>query len=374
MSNRTERDYYEVLGVERDASQDVIKKAYRKLAMKYHPDQNPGDKEAEDKFKEAAAAYEVLSNTEKRSMYDRFGHAGVGGPSGGAGPQFHDVGDIFEAFGDIFGDFFGGGGGRSRRGSRNGPRRGSDLRYMLEVELSDVLNGADSPIEFKTEDACSKCHGSGAEPGTSPQTCPTCGGAGQVVRSQGFFSMATPCPKCAGRGQIIQDPCKTCHGKGRVVAERKLKVHIPPGVDNGTQLRLSGEGEGGERGGPAGDLYVEIRVKPHPIFERRDQDLYARLDITYLQALLGGDVQVETLKGEKTVSIPRGIQVGEEIKLAGEGLPSLRGHRHGHLHYLVNVVFPKKLQKEEEKLLRDIAEIKGEDIAKKGEKSGFFGF
>ncbi len=363
-----ERDYYEILGVSRDADGDVLKKAYRRLAMQFHPDKNPGNKEAEEKFKEAAVAYEVLSDREKRSRYDRFGHAGVNG-MGAGGPHFQDVGDIFNAFGDIFGDFFAG--PRGRRGGTRA-RRGADLRYLLEIELKEVLTGAEKPIQFRCEDSCGTCKGSGAEPGTSTETCPTCGGSGQVVRTQGFFSMATTCPKCSGSGQIIPKPCKTCKGRGRVEAERKLMVHVPAGVDTGTQLRLTGEGEGGERGGPNGDLYVEIRVADHPIFEREGEHLLAKLEISYLQAMLGSEMKVDTLTGQEVIHVPKGSQYGDRIRLAGRGLPSLRGHRIGDLFFELHIVFPTKLSKDEEKLLRQIAESKGESV--ESQKAGFFGF
>ena len=252
------RDYYEVLGVDKAADASTLKKAYRKLAMKFHPDKNPDNKEAEDKFKEAAEAYEVLSNTEKRAKYDRFGHSAPGGFGGGQG--FHDASDIFSAFGDIFGDFFGGAGGPGGgRGRRNGPRRGADLRYYLDVELKDVLNGAKQQIEFDSENSCGKCSGSGAKSGSTPATCNTCGGAGQVIRQQGFFQMASTCHTCRGEGQVIKDPCAPCQGTGRKTVHKKLMVNVPAGVDVGTQLRLTDEGEGGYKGGPAGDLYVEIR-------------------------------------------------------------------------------------------------------------------
>lgn len=364
---KTERDYYEILGVERSADGDTIKKAYRRLAMQYHPDKNPGDSAAEDKFKEAATAYEILSDQSKRERYDRFGHAGVN--SGMGGPHFHDVGDIFSAFGDIFGDIFG---AQQRGRGGNRPGRGADLRYVLEIELTEVLTGIDRPITFRCADSCEPCKGSGAEPGTSPERCTTCGGSGQIIRSQGFFQMATPCSQCRGTGQMIKSPCKKCKGRGRVEVERKLMIHVPPGVDNGTQLRLSGEGEGGERGGPNGDLYVEIGVKPDARFERERDHLYGQLQITYLQALLGGEIEVETLTDKTTVQIPRGSQYGDQIKLAGKGLPSLKGHRTGDLFYELHVVFPKKLNKEEEKLLRQIAENKGESVSTTS--ASFFNF
>jgi molecular chaperone DnaJ len=369
-----DRDYYEVLGVSRDADADTLKKAYRRLAMQFHPDQNPDNKEAEDKFKEAAFAYEVLSDKDKRARYDRFGHAGVNqGAGGGPGSHFHDASDIFEAFGDIFGDFFAGsraGGGRKSGGQR--AKRGADLRYLLEVDLNDVLTGAEKPIQFRCEESCETCSGLGAETGTKVENCSTCGGSGQVVRTQGFFSMASTCPKCRGTGQIIPNPCKKCKGRGRVEVDRKLMVHVPAGVDNGTQLRLTSEGEGGTRGGPAGDLYVEMRVKPNPKFERENENLFAKLEITYIQAILGAEVKVDTLTEGEIIHVPRGSQYGDRIKLSGKGLPSLRGHRVGDLYYELHVSFPKKLDKEEEKLLRQIAETKGESVP--DHKAGFFGF
>ena len=360
------RDFYEILAVAREADADTIKKAYRKMAMQFHPDKNPGDKAAEDKFKECARAYEVLSNVDSRARYDRFGHQGVEGPGGGSrggGPQFQDVGDIFEAFGDIFGDFFGGaqgqGGGRKRGGGAGGgAARGNDLRYMLEIELKDVIDGVQIPIEFQCEEGCKDCSGTGAQAGSSVDICTGCGGRGQVVRTQGFFSMATTCPQCRGQGSVVKNPCKGCRGKGRVSVDRKLLVKVPAGVDTGTQLRMTGEGEAGVRGGPAGDLYVELRVKPNPKYEREDNQLYAQLEVTYLQALLGDEVEFETLRGPKKVAVPKGCQYAQQIKLSGEGLPSLRGSRVGDLTLVVKVTLPKKLGKEEEKLLRQIAELK----------------
>ena len=368
------RDYYEILGVEKNAEPDAIKKAYRKLAMQFHPDKNPGNKEAEDKFKEAARAYEVLSDQAKRQRYDRFGHQGVDGPGGGGGHQFHDAADIFEAFGDIFGDFFGqqqGRGGQRGR-SQGGPRRGNDLRYIMQIELKDVLESSQKPISFESEEDCKPCAGAGAEPGSKVETCGTCGGRGQVVRSQGFFQMATACPTCQGKGQMIKNPCRSCKGAGRVAVEKKLLVTVPAGVDNGTQLRMTGEGEPGAKGGPAGDLYVELRVKPDDRFEREGSNLYAELEISYLTAILGGEMEVETLRGKKSLQIPKGVQYGEQVKMPGDGLPSLRGARMGDLIYLVKVVLPKKLNKEEEKLLQQIAELKGQSTSK--DKPGFFGF
>jgi molecular chaperone DnaJ len=273
------------------------------------------------------------------------------------GPHFQDVGDIFSAFGDIFGDFFGQGraGGGSR--SRTGPQRGSDLRYVLEIELKDVISGVEKPISFESEDACKECDGSGAQAGSQPEVCSTCGGRGQVVRAQGFFSMATTCPKCRGQGVEIKNPCKKCRGAGRTAVHRKILVTVPAGVDNGTQLRMTGEGESGVRGGPQGDLYIDLRIKPDARFERDGAHLLAELEVSYLQAILGGEVEVETLRGSRTVTIPKGSQFGQQVRLHGEGLPSLRGSRLGDLIYILKVVMPKKLSREEEKLLRQLADL-----------------
>lgn len=367
-----QRDYYEILGVTRDADADTIKKAYRKLAMQFHPDRNPGNKEAEEKFKEAAGAYDVLSNPQKKAQYDRFGHDAFTG-RGGGGAGFQDMDDIFSNFGDIFGDFFGGGmGGQQRqRRSRNEPRRGSDLRYVTEVTLKDVITGLEKEIEFDTDKNCDDCKGTGAEKGSQVTTCSMCGGSGQVVRSQGFFAMASTCPNCQGQGTVIKNPCKTCKGKGRVNEHRKIRLNIPAGVDTGTRLRVATEGEGGYMGGPPGDLFVEIRVKPHNLFERRGEDLIAELSVPYVQILLGAEVEVTTVMGKATVNIPKGIQPGENVKLAGEGLPSLRGNRRGDIYYQVTVQLPEKLHKDEEKLLREIAKAKGLNVA--SESGGIFG-
>lgn len=349
------RDCYEVLGVAKDANADDIKKAYRKLAVQFHPDKNPGNKEAEEKFKEAASAYEILSDPEKRARYDRFGHQGAAGGGGG----FHDMEDIFSQFGDIFGDLFGGGSStRSRRS--NQPRRGADLRYLTEITLKDVLTGLEKEIEFETDENCSGCNGSGADKNSQVSVCNTCGGSGQVVTRQGFFSMATTCPQCRGEGKTIKNPCRSCRGDGRVQAKRKISLNIPPGVDNGTRLRVSGEGEGGVRGGPPGDLYVEIRVKDHDFFERDGDHLFARLKIPYVKMLLGGEHHVETLDGEDEITIPKLCTPGATVKLNGQGLPSLRGSRRGDIHFEVIPQFPQKLSAEEEALLKQIAQLSGE--------------
>lgn len=371
------RDYYEILGVEKTADADVLKKAYRKMAMQFHPDRNPGDKKAEDSFKEAAEAYEVLSNAEKKAQYDRFGHqAFQGGRSGfGGAGGFQDAGDIFSQFGDIFGDIFGGGGGgfsqqggRSR--NRNSPRKGSDLRFVTEIELAEVISGKEQQIEFETETNCGDCSGSGAAKGSSAITCRVCSGTGQVVRQQGFFTMASTCHKCHGSGESIDTPCIKCEGKGRTEVKRKIKVTLPPGVDNGTRLRVANEGEGGYKGGPNGDLYVEVRLKEHDIFEREGDHVFAELDVPYTQFLLGGDINTEALDGDVEVKIPRGSEPGAKIKVQGRGMPSLRGSRRGDLYFTLNVEFPDKMSAEEEDLIRQIAELNKIKVSAK--KKGFF--
>lgn len=371
----TKRDYYEILGVEKSADADTLKKAYRKLAMQFHPDRNPGDKAAEESFKQAAEAYEVLSNAEKRAQYDRFGHQafqGGRGGFGGGGGGFHDMNDIFSQFGDVFGDIFGGGGGfsQSRGRNRNAPRKGADLRFVTEIEMAEVITGKEQQIEFETEAGCNDCAGTGAEKGSAPVTCHVCRGTGQVVRQQGFFTMASTCHKCHGSGEAIEKVCKTCDGRGRVEAKRKIKVTIPPGVDNGTRLRVGNEGEGGYKGGPNGDLFVEIRVKDHDVFEREGDHLFATLDVSYLQFLLGGHVTTETLDGDVEVEIPRGAKQADRIKVSGRGMPSLRGARRGDLYFNLNVEFPRKLTDEEEKLIRELAELSQTKVTAK--KKGFF--
>lgn len=351
------RDYYEILGVERNADQDTIKKAYRKLAIQFHPDKNPGNKEAEEKFKEAASAYEVLGDPDKRARYDRFGHSAFG--QGGGGQGFSDVEDIFANFGDIFGDLFGMGGGARSQRSRNQPRRGSDLRYLTEVTLAEVISGVERDIEFDTEETCESCKGSGAERGSTPETCSTCGGHGQVRVSQGFFQMATTCPTCHGQGKVVKNPCKQCRGNGRQKQHRKIKITIPPGVDTGTRLRVSGEGEGGYLSGPSGDLYVEIRVADDERFEREGEHLYTKFQAPYLQLLLGGEVEIDTVTGTAQLEIPRGTQVGETLKISGQGVPSLRSGRRGDLYIQIGVEFPQKLSKKEEELLKQLADLQG---------------
>lgn len=363
------RDYYEVLGVEKSSDQDTIKKAYRKLAMQFHPDKNPGNKEAEEKFKEAASAYEVLSSPDKRAKYDRFGHSAFGQGGGG----FQDAEDIFANFSDIFGDFFGGMGGPrgARQRNPNGPARGSDLRYICEIELKDVIHGLSKDIEFETDESCSECSGSGAAKGSEAETCGSCHGRGQVVAQQGFFTVATTCPTCHGAGKIVRNPCEKCRGRGRTKVKRKIRVTIPAGVDTGTQLRVSNEGEGGHRGGPAGDLYVEIRVNEDDRFQRHGLDLLAPLEVSYVQALLGAEMEVETLDGDVKITVPAGSNDGERIRVDKKGVPSLRGGGRGSLYFEVQVEVPKKLTKEEEKLLREIAKARGEEVL--APKKGLFG-
>ena len=360
---QSERDYYEILGVTRDATADVLKKAYRKMALQFHPDKNPGNPEAEEKFKEAANAYDILSNPEKRARYDRFGHEAFKG--GGAGYQ--NVDDIFSNFSDIFGDFFGGGfgaggGGGGRRSRQTGPGRGADLRYRTEMTLEEVVAGMEKEVEFETDASCDTCHGTGAKKGSSASTCGTCGGQGQVIARQGFFQVATTCPTCAGSGQIIKEKCEPCVGKGRVKAKRKIRVTIPAGVDTGTQLRVSNEGEGGYRGGPNGDLYVEIQVRNHERFEREGSHLYSELQVSYLQAVLGTEVDFQGIDGTEAVKVPAGTQPGARLKVPGRGIPMLRSKGRGDLILAVDVTIPVKLSKEEEKLLRQIALDREEDV------------
>ncbi len=367
----SKRDYYEVLGVDKSSDPTVIKKAYRKLAMKYHPDKNPDNKEAEDKFKEAAEAYEVLSNDEKKARYDRFGHAGFQGMGGGGPGGFADASDIFENFSDIFGDFFGGaaGGGFSRGGSRSQkprPKRGSDLRYFLDISLKDSLEGTKKEITFNSDEDCQTCDGSGAEPGKSATTCDHCGGSGQVIQRQGFFTMATTCPSCRGAGTVIKDPCKQCSGGGRLERPRKIQVTVPAGVESGSQLRLSGEGDGGHLGGGDGDLYVVVKVQDHPKFYREGLDLVSDLEVSYLQSILGTEVEVETLSSTVNVEVPLGTQSGDEVRVKKSGFPSLRGRTKGDIRFKMKVKIPKSLTKKEEKLLREIAEEKGEKVKPKG--------
>lgn len=354
------RDYYEVLGVSRNASEKEIKTAYRKLALQYHPDRNPGDKEAEDKFKEAAEAYEVLHDPQKRSIYDQYGHQGLEG-SGFSG--FGGFEDIFSSFSDIFEDFFGFGTGR--RGGRSRVHKGSDLRYDLTLDFMEAAFGVEKEIHLEKMEPCTACEGSGAEPGTQPETCRTCNGIGQVSRSQGFFTVRTTCPQCRGEGRVIAHPCAQCGGRGQEAVQKTVSLKIPAGVDNGSRLRLTGEGEGGLHGGPPGDLYVFIRVQPHEFFHRSDNDVACQIPISFIQAALGDTITIPTLEGEKDIDIPKGTQPGDVLRLSGEGIPSLRGKRRGDQIIQVIVKTPTNLSKKQETLLREFSKIESKKLTNK---------
>jgi molecular chaperone DnaJ len=355
-------DYYEILGVQRSASEQEIKSAYRKMALKYHPDRNPGDKQAEEKFKEAAEAYSVLGDPDKRGRYDRFGHAGVGGAGAGFDPT------IFEGFGDILGDFFGFGDIFGRRG--HGPRRGSDLRYNLELSFAEAAFGTETQIQIPRNETCSACRGSGSAPGTQPTSCPNCRGAGQVTYQQGFFSVARTCGRCRGVGRIVTTPCQTCKGHGVVPIERKLQLKIPPGVDTGSQLRISGEGEPGAAGGPPGDLYVVLRVQEHEVFRREDAHLFCEVPITFAQAALGATIEVPTPEGESaSLGIPAGTQTGTSFKIRGRGVPHLGHKGRGDLHVTVRVTVPRKLNAEQRKLVEQLGKTLLEEAEPERERS-----
>jgi len=346
----SKRDYYETLGVEKNASEAEIKKAFKRMAMKFHPDRNPDNKEAEEKFKEAKEAYDVLTDAQKRSAYDQFGHAGVDASAGmGGAGGFAGGASFSDIFGDVFGDIFGG--GRGRGGSR--AYRGDDLQYNLELKLEDAVRGTSVDIRIPTHVGCDECGGSGAKKGTTPATCPTCGGVGQVRMQQGFFSLQQTCPRCHGSGKIITDPCDKCHGQGRVQKHKTRAVKIPAGVDSGDRIRLSGEGEAGELGGPPGDLYVQIRVRPHPIFERDGQDLYCEVPINLVTATLGGELEVPTLDGRVKLKIPAETQSGKQFRLRGKGVRSVRGSQVGDLMCRVQVETPVNLTKRQKELLEE---------------------
>lgn len=356
----SKRDYYEVLGVSRDVDGKELKKAYRKLAMKYHPDRNPDDKDADEKFKEATEAYEILGDEQKRAAYDQYGHAGVdpnaagGGGFGGGGANFSDI------FGDVFGDIFGGGGG-GRGGSRGGPQRGSDLRYTMELSLEEAVRGIEKKIRVPTLVSCETCDGSGAKPGTSPKTCSTCQGSGQIRMQQGFFAVQQTCPACRGQGTMIEDPCNSCHGRGVKEETKTLSVKIPPGVDTGDRIRLSGEGEAGAMGGPAGDLYVQVSVKEHHLFQRDGRNLYCEVPISIVDAALGGELEIPTLEGRVKLRIPEETQSGKMFRLRGKGVAPVRGGAPGDLLCRVQVETPVKLNNDQKDLLRQFqASLKGE--------------
>lgn len=352
----SQRDYYEVLGVDRDVSDADLKKAFRRLAMKYHPDRNPGDEEAEHNFKEAKEAFDVLSDANKRAAYDQFGHAGV---NQGPGQGGFSPGGFGDAFSDIFGDIFGGGGRSSRA------RRGADLQYNLELSLEDAVNGTTVTIKVPTLKHCTTCSGSGAKPGTTADTCATCAGHGQVRMQQGFFSVQQTCPECRGSGQTISDPCETCHGMGRVKEHKSLSVEVPAGVDNGDRIRLSGEGEAGEHGNPAGDLFVQIHVKPHAIFERDDADLFCEVPISFVTAALGGELEVPSLGGRLNLKIPAGTQTHKLFRMRGKGVKPVRGSQTGDLICRVIVETPVKLTSQQKELLEEFRTSMGGKAAHK---------
>ncbi len=360
----TKRDYYEVLEVTRSASGEEIKKSYRTLALKYHPDRNKGDDEAEERFKEAAEAYEVLSNQEKRQVYDRFGHAGLQ-QSGYRG--FRDFDDIFSSFGDIFEEFFGFG---ARGARRNTVRRGADLRYDLNISFMDAAFGKEMEIDISKHETCRTCAGSGAKEGSRPEVCSTCNGRGQVTRSQGFFTISTTCPNCQGSGTIITSPCETCRGIGRVLTPKTLSIKIPPGVDTGSRLRLTNEGEAGDLGAPPGDLYVFLHVEQHERFQRQDDDVIVMVPINYTQAVLGAEIDIPTLEGDDKLTIPKGTQSGQDFRISGKGIPHLRSRGRGDLMVITYIETPQSVSKEEENLLRQLAELKNVEVGSK--KKTFF--
>ncbi|MCE5335762.1 MAG: molecular chaperone DnaJ [Desulfobacteraceae bacterium] len=351
------RDYYEVLGVPRQAGEDEIKKAYRQLALKFHPDRNPGDNAAEESFKEAAEAYEVLHDSQKRRLYDTYGHEGLQG-AGYSG--FSGFEDIFSSFGDIFQDFFsfGGFGGQSRQ--RTATRPGDDLIYSLNLTFEEAVFGTEKEVLLETLVKCGRCAGSGAEPGSRDAMCPVCHGSGQVVQAQGYFRISTSCARCQGTGKVLVAPCRECQGQGRVREKRLVQVKVPAGVDSGTRLRLRGEGESGYRGGVPGDLYVKIEVAPHQHLERDGDNIYCKVPITFVQAILGDKVQIPTLEGGKTISIAAGTQPGAVIRFPGEGVPKLRGYGRGDLFVEVEVKIPKNITPRQEELLRQFVEIEKE--------------
>jgi molecular chaperone DnaJ len=368
-------DYYQTLGVPRTASPDEIKRAYRKIALKYHPDKNPGNAEAERKFKQAAEAYAVLGDPEKRKLYDQYGPEAIQGAPGG-GPSFSSFEDIFEAFSDIFGggggrgsifeELFDPGGGRERRSRR----RGADLQCEVVLDLGDVARNTERVIEIRRRTRCKTCQGSGARPGTKPRDCDTCGGRGQVVQAQGFFRIQATCPRCGGQGRVIASPCSSCRGSGQTEEPAEIKVNIPAGIEDGTQLRLSGQGETGANGAPPGDLYCLARIRHHPFFERNGDDLVCEVPISFTQAALGAQTEIPTIDGKRTMlKIPPGTQGGQLLRLRNRGLPNLRGYGRGDLLVQVTIEVPKRLDKKQEELLRELA--KTEDVEVGSKRSGF---
>ncbi len=366
------RDYYEVLGIEKSASADDIKRAYRRLAIKYHPDKNPGDKEAENKFKECAEAYEVLSDTDKRKQYDQYGHEGL------RGAGMHDfsrmnVEDIFSMFGfeDFFGSVFGGGGRGGRRSAgREGPSRGYDLETAVELTLNEIAKGTEKTIQFTRQDICAECNGNGSAKDSHPGRCPTCNGSGQVAKGGGFFQMVSTCRQCGGTGQIITNPCKKCKGTGRIPKKRTVNIKVPPGVHEGQGIRVAGEGEPGRLGGPHGDLYCYVKLKPHEFFERSGNDLHVVVPISFTQATLGTTIDVPTLDGTRKLKIPAGTQYGKTLRIEGQGLPDIRTHRTGDLFVQIFIETPTKLNTEQQDLLRKFAETENKSVSPKS--TGFF--
>ena len=354
----TQRDYYEVLSIERTATQEVIASAYRRLAIQYHPDKNPGDEEAIARFKEASEAFEVLHDEEKRSRYDRFGHAGVNGQAAGSG-QFSDVEDIFSAFGDIFGDLFGGGGG----GRRRRVRKGRDVRCDVTLTLQEAAEGVRKTVQFQRNEACKTCDGSGAAEGSERETCSYCGGHGQVVQQAGIVRVQTTCPACKGEGSSVSSPCKSCRGSGKEQKTVEAEVEIPAGVDDGMQVRITGQGEPSPNGGPPGDCYCVVSVEPHSLFEREGQHLICRVPITYSQAVLGCMLEVPTLNGPGEVKVSPGTQSGKVFRLKGQGMPDPRVVGVGDLLVQVNIDVPEKVSSEEEELLRQLAELEHKNVA-----------
>ncbi len=360
------RDFYETLGVAKNASEEEIKKSYRKLAMKYHPDRNPDSKGSEEKFKEVKEAYEMLTNAEKREAYDRYGHAGVD-PNMGGGGFGGNAGGFADSFGDIFGDIFGGGG----RNRNTGPQvyRGADLRYNLEITLEQAAHGFDTTIRVPSWDKCDTCHGTGAKPGTAPSTCTTCAGHGQVRMQQGFFSIQQTCPKCHGTGKTISDPCAPCGGAGRIKRNKTLEVKIPVGIDNGMRIRSSGNGEPGTNGGPSGDLYVEIHIKPHAVFQREGDDLHCEMPISFAKAALGGEIEVPTLDGKVSFTIPDGTQSGKTFRLKGKGIKGVRSGYAGDLFCHVAIETPVKLTEKQKDLLHEFEKSTAEGGGKHSPQS-----
>jgi molecular chaperone DnaJ len=361
----SKRDYYEVLSVGRTATDQEIKSAYRRLAVKYHPDKNPNDATAEEKFKEAAEAYSVLSDAEQRKRYDRFGHAGVSSGAGAGAWGAPGFGGIEDILGDLFGfgDVFGGQRGGSRRSTA---QRGADLRYDLEISLEDAANGMTANLRIPRLETCDTCKGSGAAAGSQPESCSTCSGSGQVRYQQGFFSVARTCHVCRGAGRVIKNPCSDCKGSGRVEREKQMEVKIPAGVETGSRLRVSGEGESGTQGGPAGDLYVVIHVAEHEQFERQGNNLYEAVPISFTQAALGAEISVKTLDGEEDLKIPMGTQTGSVFRIKGKGMPALGGRGRGDLFVSVTVMTPTTLTREQRKLLEQLAEVENKDLESKG--------